>query len=852
MKLTPMLEQYLRIKAEHRDAILLFRLGDFYEMFFEDAQIAAGILDITLTSRNRGDGADAIPLCGVPYHAVEPYIAKLLGAGWKVAICEQREEKGGALMAREVVRVVTAGSVLDGASLDPARPNFLAAIAREGARCGLAIVEFSTGGLRATETGSWAAVIAELERLEVREVVVPPTLSAEEREVLAAGRWAVSTHADAAGEIPGDSEWARTWPCAGQALRNALGYLAYAHRGALGHLRPCEPYELNQYLQIDASSRRNLELLTTLSGERRGALLWVLDDTMTPMGARTLREWVLSPLLGIETIGGRLDAVEELVDSVAARVGLRDALAGTGDLERLAGRLGAGTASPRDLSAIAAALDRVAALRERIAGVQAPRLRLLGEGLKPLPEVRTHIVAALVDAPPAHARAGGIIRAGFHGDVDELRRFGQDGRGGIARLEAGERGRTGIASLKVRYNKVFGYYIEVSKPNLHLVPADYQRKQTLVGAERFVTPQLKEYETRVLGADERLRELESALFEALLAEVASAEAQLGATARAIGEIDALASLAEVAHRRGYVRPAVVRDTGIAIEGGRHPVVEALLTDGGAFVPNDCHLDAEHGHMVILTGPNMAGKSTYLRQTALIVLMAQMGSFVPAAAARLGTVDRIFTRVGAADNLAAGDSTFMVEMRETANILSGVTPRSLVILDEIGRGTSTFDGISIAWAVVEHLYHHAGAPPLTVFATHYHELTEVAEICPGVRNASVAVREWKGDVVFLRRVVPGPASRSYGIEVARLAGVPESVVQRAKEILVGLEDGAGPARAPAGRPRSAPAVAPAQGSLFESPLVRLQREIAGLEVERLTPLDALNYLERLVRAVRSAS
>jgi len=606
-------------------------------------------------------------------------------------------------------------------------------------------------------------------------------------------------------------------------------------------------------MTLDGAARRNLELTATFSGERRGSLLWVLDRSATPMGARTLREWVLAPLLEVGPIGRRLDAVEELVESVQLRGALIDALRGIGDLERIAGRVGAAKATPRDLAALGAGLARLDGVRTVLCGGRSPELAGLARVIDPLPETRRLIEEVLVDNPPAQSRAGAVIRPGHHPEVDELRSLSRDGRGWIAELEARVRQRTGIASLKVRYNKVFGYYIEVSRPNLRLVPADYQRKQTLVGGERFVTEELKEFERKVLGAEERLRTLEAGLFAELVQAVAARSATLAATAVALGRLDALLSLADVAHRSGYVRPEMRRAPGLRIRQGRHPVVEALSSAGGGFVPNDCELDPEEGHVLIITGPNMAGKSTFLRQTALIVLMAQMGSFVPAAEASIGVVDRIFTRVGAADNLAAGESTFMVEMRETATILANVTARSLIILDEIGRGTSTFDGISIAWAVVEHLCRHPRSKPLTLFATHYHEPTELPRACPGVRNASVAVREWKGEVVFLRRVVAGPANRSYGIEVARLAGVPEGVVTRAREILAGLEsdtwiDGI----ATRGKKRAPAAEAEVQGRLFEPAAARVQRELAGLDVARLTPLDALNYLERLVQLARSGS
>jgi DNA mismatch repair protein MutS len=845
MKLTPMMEQYLRIKAEHEDAILLYRLGDFYEMFFEDAKIASRILDITLTSRNRGESGEGVPLCGVPYHAAQPYIARLLAAGWKVAVCEQRTPAGRGLVEREVVRVITQGTVLDETSLDPGTPSYLGAIAVDGERCGLAVVEFSTGSVRVTETATWAALAAELERLQVREVVVPPTLTEARRSQIDAGPWATSVGAAEAGVGVQDA-WQRSWPLAARAAGRAFAYLAANHRGALDHLQAAEVYDSQAFLKLDAAAQRNLELFATLDGQRRGSVLWVLDRTGSPMGARTLRGWLLAPLMDLDAIGTRLDAVEELAQCVELREGTAELLRGMGDLERISGRIGTRTATPRDVVALASGLDRVARLAEALEPVRAPLLVRIAASLDPLTGVRSLIRSALVDAPPASLRGGAVIREGYHAEIDELRQMGRDGRGWIARLEAQERERTGIASLKVRYNKVFGYYIEVSNPNLALVPETYQRKQTLVGGERFVTPDLKAYEAKVLGAEERLQVLEAELFDAVVDAVAAEQRALTATARAAGQLDALVSLAEVAHHRGYVRPQVGRDVGLVIRDGRHLVVEALTSNVAGFVPNDCHLDPEGGHIVVITGPNMAGKSTYLRQNALIVLLAQTGSFVPASEAAIGIVDRIFTRVGATDNLAGGESTFMVEMRETAEILRAVSPRSLVILDEIGRGTSTFDGISIAWAVVEYLHDHPTARPLTLFATHYHELTELPSVCPRVRNASATVREWNGEVVFLRRIVQGPASRSYGIEVARLAGVPPAVVSRAKQILAALEAGGrGQSGIPAER-----AAGPTQPSLFESTESRLRRELAAVEVDRLTPLEALNFVGHLVQIARS--
>jgi len=833
-----LLTQYARIKAQHQRSILLFRLGDFYEMFFDDAEVAARTLDLTLTARNRGD-PDEVPLCGFPVHSAQPHVARLLAAGHTVAICEQAEaaERGRGLLEREVVRVVTPGTILEEESLEPEVPSLLAALVGDGTRFGLGVVDFATGAVRGTEAEAWDVAREELERLSPRELLLaaelPPAVTAA---CTHARPWATAALPEgAAAESP-------LPPLAARAVGGALAYVDTVYRRRPAHLRPPESYALAGFLGLDAATRRNLELLQTLTGERRGSLLWVLDGTLTAMGVRRLREWILYPLCDLAAIGSRLDAVEELVERVDVRTALRAALDGIGDLERLAGRVGARSAGPRDVANLASALGRVSEVVAGLAGVQAPLLRQLTRALDPLPDVAAEIVATLVDAPPPHTRLPGFIRAGRDTEVDALREAARDGKGWLARFEAAERERTGIPSLKVRHNRVFGYYVEVTRANLRLVPTEYERRQTLVGAERFVTSALREHESRMVGGEERLRALEIHLFEALLDDVAARHPTIARTADALASLDCLAALADVAHRRGWVRPAVSREPAFAIRAGRHPVVEAIA--GGGFVPNDVHLDPEEQQIVILTGPNMGGKSTYLRQTALITLLAQMGSFVPAAEAAIGLVDRIFTRVGASDNLAGGESTFMVEMRETAHILAHLTPRSLVILDEIGRGTSTFDGISIAWAVVEHL-HEAAERPRTLFATHYHELTRLAAERGRVRNFSVAVAEWKGEIVFLRQIVAGPAPRSYGVEVARLAGVPDAVVSRARALLAGLENGAGPAARPADP-------APAQLALFGARDERLRQELAALEPERLTPLDALTVLARLVDAARRAS
>ncbi|GIW45114.1 MAG: DNA mismatch repair protein MutS [Candidatus Binatia bacterium] len=857
-KLTPMMEQYLRLKAEYPDALLFFRLGDFYELFFEDAELAAPILDVALTTRSRKDEVP-IPMCGVPHFAAQAYIAKLLAAGLKVAICEQTEDPAHAkgLVQRAVVRIVTPGTVTEEECLDPRLPNYLTAIARRPETVALAAVDVSTGEVQLHQVSARTHLWDVLFRLDPREVLIPQ----EEEELAGELRRrlprAVVTREPAS---TFDEQTAAQWwamrvtdsdienrECLG-ALGALLHYLQKTHRADLDHLRVPAIRETAASLYLDQATQRNLELLTNLRGETRGSLLWLLDQTRTAMGSRMLRRWLLAPLADVRAIGARLDSVEELVERGTWRRDLERDLAGLGDLERLNARLAVRRVSPRDLAHLRQALQRVARLKTELTSSQAQALQECGAQIDPLVELRQRLENALVDEPPHQLHQAPTIRPGFDATIDELRHLAHSGRQVLAELESRERARTGIASLKVRYNNVFGYYIEVTKPNLHLVPPEYRRKQTTANAERFVTPELEDYERRILGAEERLRSHEARLFAQLVDEAASAQARLARTATALATLDVFCSLASVAEKYRYRRPRLHHGRQIRIRDGRHPVVEAMVGREG-FVPNDTALDPEELQVITITGPNMAGKSTYLRQVALIVLLAQMGSFVPAAEAEIGIVDRLFTRVGASDNLAAGESTFMVEMKETANILTNLTARSLVILDEIGRGTSTFDGISIAWAVAEYL-HESELRPLVLFATHYHELTDLARLHPRIHNFSVAVREWKGDVIFLRRVVPGGASRSYGIEVARLAGVPETVIRRAKEILTNLErnelDASGHPRIAGAHP--APAVG-VQMPLFDPTADTLRQELARIDVERLTPLDALMRLHELVERAR---
>ena len=857
VKITPMMEQYLRAKQENPDAILFFRLGDFYEMFFEDAERAAPILEVALTSRSKKDEA-GIPMCGVPVHAIQPYIRKLLAAGLKVALCDQVQDAAEAkgLVERAIVRVVTPGTVTEEECLDPNAPNYLVA-ATAGDAIGLAALDLSTGEVRVVPVADAAALADELARLLPREILVAANSTLEESVRRLFPDLLVSVVDGESFSAAAAVDWLRDahdgvdpaqFPVDGlRAVGAALAYLRRTHRASLAHLRAPAVQGRADRLHLDEATRRNLELLATSRGERRGSLAWVLDHTQTPMGSRLLRDWLLAPLADLQAIGERLDAVEMLRDDLVRRGRLADALRAIGDLERLSARLASGRVTPRDVVHLAATLEHVAAVTNLLADVRVPALRACAEALDPMPDVAATIATTLADDPPLSAANGSVVRAGFDPTVDELRGLSRSGKDGLGQLEAQERARTGIHSLKIRYNRVFGYYIEVTKANLHLVPDDYRRKQTTANAERFVTPKLEEYEAKVVGAEDKLHALEQQIFQELVGAIAAQQARLSRTAAAIARLDVLAGLAAAAEKNRFARPRLTRDRRIVIREGRHPVVERMAGRGG-FVPNDCVLDPDAEQIMTITGPNMAGKSTYLRQVALITLMAQTGSFVPASEAEIGIVDRLFTRVGASDNLAGGESTFMVEMKETAGILNNLTGRSLVVLDEIGRGTSTFDGISIAWAVAEHL-HDRPLRPLVLFATHYHELTDLARTLERVANYSVAVREWKGDVVFLRRIVAGPASQSYGIQVAGLAGVPSGVIARAKQILANLERGE---LDESGRPRLAEGSDSADGQLglFAARDRGLCEDLAAIDVNGLTPLDALTRLHELVERARS--
>jgi DNA mismatch repair protein MutS len=849
-KVTPMMQQYLQIKERYRDAILFFRLGDFYEMFFEDAQTASKILDIALTSRNKSDDA-AVPLCGVPYHSVEPYIQKLLDAGHKVAVCEQVEDPALAkgVVKREVVRVITPGTVTAVEAIDARGNNFLAALFHDATRFGLSLTDITTGEFRFTDIDDEQELIDELGRIRPSEILLAAGDQRLQQRLYREYPWIhFSAVADEAfstlardrvkGGLPDAVSNDSAGICAASAI---LAYLAANAAESLKLLQELEPYKVSHYLVLDDTTRVNLELVANYQGDRKGSLLALLDRTTTAIGARRLRQWLLYPLVDERVIGARYDGVEELVESFALRQDVKLGLEKIQDLERLAGRVLAGTALPKDLVAIKTTLHEVTTLRNHLDAFASDILTSARNDLTALPAVTELIERAIVDDPPFALKDGGYIRAGFDGELDEIRNMRAHAKEWIAHFEADERRRTGIHSLKVRYNRVFGYYIEVTSSNLNAVPNDYMRKQTIANGERFITPELKEYEAKVLNAESLLEKLEANLLIRVREQVAAHYAALKSMANALAVLDVLVALAEVADAHRFVRPVVDDGVILSIQEGRHPVVENAV-GRGAFVPNDCMIEPDVQQILLLTGPNMAGKSTYMRQVALIAVLAQMGSFVPAAAARIGVVDRIFTRIGAADSLARGESTFMVEMKETANILHHATRRSLILLDEVGRGTSTFDGISIAWAVAEAL-HDTASRPRTLFATHYHELTELPASKERIKNFNFAVKEWRGEIIFLRNLVAGASSHSYGIHVARLAGMPARVIERAKEILSQLEGNG--SRADGFTAHSPEAVdAPVQMGLFFAAADRFRDRLASLDVARITPIEALNLLHQL--------
>ncbi len=865
-KATPVRRQYLQIKARHPDAIVFFRLGDFYETFDEDAEIAARELDLVLTSRPVSKN-NRVPMAGVPHHAVEGYIARLVEKGYRVAIAEQiGETTNKGLVHREVQRVVTPGTVVEPALLEEKQSNYLAAVFVGEERAGLAFTDITTGEFSTTQLRA-DEVEQELARLQPRECLIPEDMAdvhpfADWRTLfpnlhltpfpgyrfeLEAARQVLHEHFNVA-TLDG-------FGCAGKpfAIRAAgaiIHYLQETQKGALTQIVSLSAYAIDRFMTLDAPTRRNLELTETIRERKtRGSLLGVLDQTLTPMGGRLLRARLNQPLLDRAALEARLDEVQVFYEHTILRGRTREMLKDMPDLERLTNRVLSDVATPRDLIGIRQALDAAPKLAQTLqeAATEATEtvascLQSLTSTLNPCDDVSALIAAAIVDDPPASASGGGVIRRDFSAELDEVVTSAREAKAWIARLEKQEQARTGIKSLKVGHNKVFGYYIEVTKANLDAVPNEYIRKQTLVNAERYIIPELKDYETLIMNAEERQAEIEVRLFNDVCRQVGARSKALLETARALARLDVASTLAEVAVANRYVRPKLSGDEpsatpALEIVGGRHPVVEQTLRSE-PFTPNGLQLNSDE-RILIITGPNMAGKSVYLRQNAIIVLMAQMGSFVPAEQAHVGIVDRIFTRIGAQDEVAAGQSTFMVEMIETANILNHATPRSLLILDEIGRGTSTYDGMSIAWAVVEYLHNHPERRARTLFATHYHELTEIAERLPAVRNYSLAVAEEGDRIVFLHQVTPGGADRSYGVHVAQLAGVPKSVVHRAEELLAQLESGEF-------RPGT-PATEPQQPVLFaqEHPVVE---ELRGLDVSQMTPLEAINALYALQRRV----
>lgn len=869
-KTTPMLQQYLAIKEEYQDAILFYRMGDFYEMFFEDAHTASRVLEITLTSRNKNDTVP-VPMCGVPYRAAQSYIARLIENGHKVAICDQVEDPSQArgLVKREVVRVVTPGMIVENELLEAKSNNYLLSLALDRDLIGIAYLDISTGAFRVAETTDEARIVEEVGRILPREVLLPADIeaSAVVREIqrVVAPQAINRLAADFFDKQRGKQrliEQFQTQSLEGfgcQSMKAGLGaagallhYVKETQKQTVSHLHGIATYSLEDHLIIDFQSRQNLELEKNIrNGSKQGTLISILDKTVTAMGGRLLKQWLRYPIRSAPEIGQRLDAVEEALAQGHLRRLIAQHLESVYDLERLNSKIAMGHANARDLTALKKSIVVLPQIWQALDELNSDLFRSRPT-LEALLAIGQCIEDAIREDAPLTIQEGGMIRSGYNSELDELIQLSRDGKGYLAQLEVREREATGINTLKVRFNKVFGYYIEVSKAQNKLVPDRYVRKQTLVNAERYITDELKQYETKVLGAEDRRCALELELFNRVRDRVKGGSAAIQDAANFIARIDCLFSLAEVADRNDYCRPRINSRGVIDIRDGRHPVVEKMIS-GERFVPNSLHLDNETDQVLIITGPNMAGKSTVLRQVALMVIMAQMGSFVPASDADIAITDRIFTRVGALDNLSSGQSTFMVEMEETANILNNATSSSLVIMDEIGRGTSTYDGLSIAWAVVEYLHDLERVGVKTLFATHYHELVELADVKARVRNFNIAVKEWDDKIIFLRKLIPGGTNRSYGIQVARLAGIPESLVQRAKEILSRVEDhapdgsrvGESPAMPEAGSRR------PVQLDLFRSMENEIIAQLTRIDVNGTTPFEALALLQKLQETIKKA-
>ena len=868
--LSPMMKQYFEIKEQNPDTLLFFRLGDFYEMFFEDAKLASRELELTLTGRDCGQEERA-PMCGVPFHSAESYIARLVAKGYKVAICEQMEDPALAkgLVKRAVIRVITPGTVMESSMLDESKNNFICSVFAGEHAAGVCFADISTGELRATELLAdslqelESQVRNELARFSPREILINPQtlqmtgLGKFIKEKLSAALECLPQEETTGAEqllkaqfSPErlDSSGVSAYPLTAQAVGCLLLYLKKTQRTGLERMDTIEMYSGSQFMGLDLSARRNLELLETMRGKsKRGSLLWVLDKTKTAMGKRLIRVWIERPLLNPAQILRRQNAVEELSMDGMFRDAVAEQLSGIHDLERLMTRIVYGSANARELRSLCAALSRLPELKQLLGGVSSALLKEIREKIDPLEDVAALIESAIVDEPPFSIREGGMIRPGYHEELDELRTDMGSGKEIIAQLEMQEREKTGIPKLKVGYNRVFGYYIEISNSYRDKVPDEYIRKQTLTNCERFITPDLKQLEGRILGAHEKSVQLETQLFEQVRAEAASQLERVQATASAVAQLDVLTSFAAVSVANSYQRPEVNLSGKIILKESRHPVVEQML-DGAPFVPNDVELDQEENRVAIITGPNMAGKSTYMRQIALIVLMAQIGCFVPAQSAEIGVVDAIFTRVGASDDMASGQSTFMVEMTEVADILKNATSRSLLILDEIGRGTSTFDGMSIARAVLEHVADKRSLGAKALFATHYHELTVLEELVSGVKNFNIAVKKRGDDITFLRRIVRGGADDSFGIEVAKLAGVPNSVVNRAKQVLRELESGR--PVTPKGSGRKPREEETAQLSLVPPQESEALERLRQMDVNTLTPIECMNTLFELSKLAQN--
>lgn len=878
-QLTPMMQKYMETKQQYKDCILFYRLGDFYEMFFDDALTASRELEITLTGKDCGLEERA-PMCGVPYHAVDGYLNKLVSKGYKVAICEQVEDpklaKG--LVKREVIRIVTPGTNLNTQALDETRNNYLMCVVYLTDRYGIAVADITTGEFLTTEVDSERKLFDEINRFSPSELICNQAFSVSGADledlkdrlgitVFALDSWyfddsmceRVLMEHFRVSSLSGLG--LADFGCGTIASGALLKYLMETQMTSISNVTRLQPYSIGKYMVLDSSTRRNLELCETLREKnKKGSLLWVLDKTKTAMGARLLRHFVEQPLIEKEEILRRLDAVEELKENAITREEIREYLNPVYDLERLISRISYQSANPRDLIAFKSSLEMLPPIKYIMKSLASPLLRELEGSLDELQDLCALITDSIIDDPPVTIREGGIIKEGYNEEVDRLRHAKSEGKTWLAELETKEREKTGIKNLKIKFNKVFGYYLEVTNSYHDLVPDYYMRKQTLVNAERYITPELKELEDMILGAEDRLVSLEYGLFVEVRNQIADQIVRIQETAKAIAGIDVFASLALVAERGNYVKPSINEKGIIDIRGGRHPVVEKMIPND-LFIENDTYLDNGKSRISIITGPNMAGKSTYMRQTALIVLLAQIGSFVPAQSAKIGLVDRIFTRVGASDDLASGQSTFMVEMTEVANILRNATKNSLLILDEIGRGTSTFDGLSIAWAVVEHISSTKLLGAKTLFATHYHELTELEGKLPGVNNFCIAVKEKGDDIVFLRKIIRGGADKSYGIQVAKLAGVPDSVIERAKElaeeltnadITVRVQEITAEAQKPKkSRPKKYEPVELDQMALFDTVSDSdVLKELTEIDVSNLTPVDALNTIYRLQNKLKN--